>query len=119
MLAIRFARIGKTKQPTFRLTVAEKGRDTFSRALEILGHYNPRSKVCEVNAERIKYWLSVGAKPSDRVHNLLVDQNVMAGPKVKVSRGKKKAVEEGKTATPTATGEAKNQAPTPEAKASA
>lgn len=90
MLSIRFARVGKTKQPTYRLTVAEKGRDAYGRSLEILGHYNPRSKVCEVNAERIKYWISVGAQPSPRVHNLLVDQNVITTPKIKISRAKKK-----------------------------
>jgi small subunit ribosomal protein S16 len=94
MLAIRFARVGKTKQPTYRITVSDKRRDTFGRALEILGHYNPRTKVCEVQAERIKYWISVGAQPSATVHNLLVDQNVVTGPKVKVSRKRKKKAEE-------------------------
>lgn len=93
MLAIRFARVGKTKQPTYRITVSDKRRDMFGRALEILGHYNPRAKVCEVNAERIKHWLSVGAQPSSTVHNLLVDQNLIAGPKVRVSRPKKKHAE--------------------------
>ena len=90
MLAIRFARVGKTKQPTYRITVSEKGRDLYGRSLEILGHYNPRSKVCEVNSERIKYWISVGASVSPTVYNLLVDQQVIAGPKVKVTRAKAK-----------------------------
>lgn len=116
MLAIRFARVGKTKQPSYRITVSEKARDMYGKSLEILGHFNPRSNVCEVNAERIQYWLSVGAKPSARVHNLLVDQNVMTGPKVKVTRGKKKKVEEAKAAAPAATPEAKDQAPAAEAK---
>ncbi len=101
MLAIRFARVGKTKQPTYRITVSDKRQDTFGRALEILGHFNPRTNVCEVKADRIKYWISVGAQPSSTVHNLLVDQNVIAGPKIKVSRGKKKKSTEA-AAVPTA-----------------
>lgn len=119
MLAIRFARVGKTKQPSYRITVAEKGRDMYGKSLEILGHFNPRSKVCEVNAERIKYWISVGAQPSDRVHNLLVDQNVIAGPKVKVSRGKKKKAAEAAAAAPSAPAEAEEKAPAAEVKPAA
>lgn len=103
MLAIRFARVGKTKQPTYRITVSDKRRDTFGRALEILGHYNPRSKVCEVNAERMKHWLSVGAQPSATVHNLLVDQNLITGPKVKVSRAKKRPAPDAPAAPASAT----------------
>ncbi|MEK7139690.1 MAG: 30S ribosomal protein S16 [Patescibacteria group bacterium] len=102
MLAIRFARVGKTKQPTYRITVSEKGRDLYGRSLEILGHYNPRSKVCEVKKERIQYWLSVGAKPSPTVHNLLVDQHVIEGPKIKVTRAKKKTADTAPAAAPKA-----------------
>jgi len=101
MLAIRFARVGKTKQPSYRLVVSEKGRDLYGKSLEILGNLNPRSDVLNVNAERIKYWLSVGAKPSARVYNMLVDQNIIPGPKIKVSRGKKKT-EEVKATAPVA-----------------
>ena len=93
MLAIRFARVGKTKQPTFRLTVNEKSRDTFGRQLEILGSYNPRSKVAQLNAERITYWLSKGAQPSPTVHNLLVSQNLIKADKVRASKSRKKGAE--------------------------
>lgn len=90
MLAIRFARVGKTKQPTFRLTVTEKSRDTFGRQLEILGWYNPRSKAVQLDAERIRYWISKGAQPSPTVHNLLVDQNLIKADKVRASKSRKK-----------------------------
>ncbi|HLC89773.1 MAG TPA: 30S ribosomal protein S16 [Patescibacteria group bacterium] len=90
MLKIRLARVGKRKKPTFRFIVSEQSRDTFGKALEILGHYNPFSKVCEVNKERILYWLSQGAKASPTAHNLLVDQNVISGAKVKASKAGKK-----------------------------
>src|SRR3989344_3170634 len=90
MLKIRLARVGKRKKPTFRFIVSEQSRDTFGKALEILGHYNPFSKVCEVNKERILYWFSQGAKASPTAHNLLVDQNVISGAKVKASKAGKK-----------------------------
>src|SRR3989338_9486679 len=89
MLKIRLARIGKRKKPTFRFIVTETSRDTYGKALEILGHYNQFSKVCDVQKDRILYWISRGAKLSPTVHNLFVDQNVIAGPKVKASSGKK------------------------------
>ncbi|MDD5110298.1 MAG: 30S ribosomal protein S16 [Patescibacteria group bacterium] len=98
MLAIRFARVGKTKQPSYRLVVSEKGRDLYGKSLEILGNFNPRTDVSQINAERVKYWISVGAQPSARVYNFLVDQNVIPGPKLKISRAKKKKGEEAKAA---------------------
>lgn len=86
MLKIRLARIGKKKKPAYRFIVSEAGRDTFGKALEILGHYNPFTKICEVKKDRILYWISKGAKASPTVHNLLVVQNVITEPKVKASK---------------------------------
>lgn len=113
MLAIRFARVGKTKQPTFRLTVTEKSRDTFGRQLEILGWYNPRSKAVQLDAERIRYWISKGAQPSPTVHNLLVDQNLIKADKVRASKSRKKGEQ------PAAAEAAKPAAAAPAAKAPA
>lgn len=94
MLKIRLARIGKKKRPTYRFIVSEQSRDTYGRYLEVLGNYNPFSKVCEVNKDRILYWISKGAQISPTAHNLFVDQNVISGPKVKASAAGKKAVAE-------------------------
>lgn len=91
MLKIRLARIGKKKKPTYRFIVSEAGRDPFGKALEFLGHYNPASKVCEVKKDRILHWISKGAKASPTVHNLLIDQNVITGEKVKASKAGKKS----------------------------
>ncbi|MFA6255267.1 MAG: 30S ribosomal protein S16 [Patescibacteria group bacterium] len=90
MLKIRLARIGKKKKPTYRFIVSEAGRDTYGKALEILGSYNPFSKVCDVKKDRILYWISKGAQASPTAHNLLVDQNVISGAKLKASKGGKK-----------------------------
>jgi small subunit ribosomal protein S16 len=80
---IRLARRGKKNAPFYRVIVSEKARDMFGKALEIVGHYNPVSakKDIQLNEERIKYWISKGAGVSDTVHNLLVDNNIMTGPK--------------------------------------
>ena len=89
---IRLARKGKTKQPTYRLIISEKTKDTFGSFLEDLGFYNPRTNPPTINlkAERIKYWLSRGAQASPTVHNFLIDQKVIEGKKVKASKGKAK-----------------------------
>lgn len=90
MLMIRFARIGKKKQPSYRLVVSEKARDMYGRALEIIGNYNPRTKAVEIQKERISHWLSQGAQPSDTVRNLLISQGLMEGKKSPVTHINKK-----------------------------
>jgi small subunit ribosomal protein S16 len=73
MLAIRLARIGAKKQAAYRVVVMEKSRARDSRSVEIVGHYNPRQNptAIELKQERVDYWLSKGAQPSDRVVRLI------------------------------------------------
>lgn len=80
---IRLQRLGKLKQPTYRLIVSEKHRDTQYGSLEILGNYNPVQNPPLVNLkpERIKHWISVGAQMSPTVSNLLISQGVIEGKK--------------------------------------
>ena len=101
MLKIRLARVGKRKQPTYRFVINESTRDTHGNMLEILGHYNPFTKVIEVKKDRILHWISKGAQLSPTVHNMFIDQNVITGDKVHASKGKKKNAEpEVSAATP-------------------
>lgn len=86
MLTIKLSRFGKTKQPTYRILVLEKSKDPWGDYLEMLGHYNPRSKELKLNVERIKYWLGKGAQPTDTMHNMLVSQGIVEGKKKRVSR---------------------------------
>jgi small subunit ribosomal protein S16 len=79
MLNIRLSRVGKKKQPTFRVIVTEKGRDPWGKAREILGSYDPRTKKLQVEAERIKHWLSVGATVTDSVWNILLANKLVEG----------------------------------------
>ncbi|MGC2330963.1 MAG: 30S ribosomal protein S16 [Candidatus Acidiferrales bacterium] len=73
MLTIRLARIGKKKRPFYRVVVTEKTRPRNGRFVEIVGTYDPLKKpaAVEVDRERVEYWLSKGAQPSDTVRSLL------------------------------------------------
>lgn len=73
MLAIRLARFGAKKKPTYRVVVIEKQRARDSRALEVVGFYNPLTEPATVNFkhERVSHWVSCGAQPSDTVARLL------------------------------------------------
>lgn len=73
MLRIRFSRTGKVGQPSFRIVVAPHTAPVKGRYIEMLGHYLParKPKVISVNKERISYWISKGALPTDSVAALL------------------------------------------------
>ncbi|MFA6603837.1 MAG: 30S ribosomal protein S16 [Patescibacteria group bacterium] len=85
MLVLRLTRVGKKKQPSYRLIVQEKKRDPWGKALEIIGRYNPRTnpKTVDFDAERVKFWLSKGAVASDTVHNLLINAKIIKSAKRK------------------------------------
>lgn len=73
MLAIRLRRAGSKGRPFFRIVVTEAKTAREGRFVEVLGHYNPRTKPerVQINRERLAHWLSVGAAPSDTVRTLL------------------------------------------------
>jgi small subunit ribosomal protein S16 len=73
MLAIRMRRVGSKKRPFFRLVVARSEAARDGSFLEILGSYYPRAKPAkvEVDRERVDYWVSKGARPSDTVRTLI------------------------------------------------
>ncbi len=91
MLRIRLFKIGKRNQPFFRIVATDqKNPPQGGRFLEILGSYNPFTKKKIFKAERIKYWISVGAQVSDSVHNLLVAEKIIKGKKIDVHKKSKK-----------------------------
>ena len=73
MVVIRLRRAGSKKRPFFRIVVADSRGACDSSFVEILGHYNPRTKpaIVKVDAERVQYWLQHGAQPSDSVRTLM------------------------------------------------
>lgn len=82
MLAIRLKRIGKKHQASYRMVVGERRSKLKGDSTEDIGWFNPIIDKGEFKAERVKYWLSVGAKPSPTVHNLLVRFKVIDGKKI-------------------------------------
>ena len=73
MLMIRLARFGAKKRPTYRVVVIDKERARESRAVEVVGTYNPVAQPTQVllNHDRIEHWMKNGAQPSDTVARLL------------------------------------------------
>lgn len=76
---IRLTRVGATKQPTYRVVVADARSARDSRAIETIGHYNPRTEPIELNvdADKAKEWLAKGAKPSDTVVRLFKQAGIL------------------------------------------
>jgi small subunit ribosomal protein S16 len=73
VLMIRLSRMGARKQPHYRVVVIEKERARNGRPVEVVGTYNPRTNPAsiELKRERIDYWVSKGAKMSDRVSKIV------------------------------------------------
>lgn len=76
MLRIRLTRIGKKRQPYYRVVVADRDAPRDGAIVERIGHYNPLADPAEfqINEDRALYWLSVGASPTDAVRRLLEKQ---------------------------------------------
>jgi small subunit ribosomal protein S16 len=76
---IRLTRVGAKKQPSYRVVVADSRSARDSRAIETLGHYNPRSEPIEFNvdAEKAKAWLAQGAQPSETVVRLFKQAGIL------------------------------------------
>ena len=103
MLRIRLSRTGKTQQESFRIVVAPHTNAVKGKYVELLGHYVPASKekAFDVKKERVEYWISKGAKPSESLAAIFkkhgfanMDQYIPV--RAKTQRPKKK--DEGKAA---------------------
>ncbi|MFT5170642.1 MAG: small subunit ribosomal protein S16, partial [Candidatus Marinamargulisbacteria bacterium] len=115
---IRLKRFGKKKQPVYRLVAANSTEPRDGKVLEEFGFYNPRQSpsLFEINKERVQYWISVGAQPTETVYRLLSGEGLL--PKVKriskyegISKENRRKIASGEGAQET------TKASTPEAKA--
>ena len=85
MLKIRMQRTGRINMPSYRIVVVEHtASPKAGKFVEKLGTYNPKSKERILNAERVKYWMSVGAQPSATVHNMIVSLGILKAKKINV-----------------------------------
>lgn len=98
MLVIRLTRTGKTSQESFRMVVAEQSKAVKRQYVELVGHYSPTSnpKLLKFDKERIAYWISKGAQPSETVASLLKAEGVAGMEKyIKFQPDKKAAKKKG------------------------
>jgi small subunit ribosomal protein S16 len=81
MVRIRLRRMGKKKAPTYRIVVADARSPRDGKFIEIIGNYAPtrQPKVLNIDNDRAKYWLGVGAQPSDPVQYLFQKAGLIPG----------------------------------------
>ena len=85
MLMIRLQRVGRVHEPTFRVVLVDSKRGPKSgQAIEVLGNHDTRKAKnnSNVDADRVKYWISKGAQLSDTMRNLLISKKIITGKKV-------------------------------------
>ena len=101
-VSLRLSRGGSKKRPFFRIVAADIRAPRDGRYIERLGTYNPMREKDDpervnLNLERIKYWLSVGAKPTERVTGFLAKEGLLKKPEIpkqtKQDKPKKKTLE--------------------------
>jgi small subunit ribosomal protein S16 len=70
---IKLTRLGKIRNPQYRIAIADARSRRDGRAIEVIGRYHPKEEpsLIEINSERAQYWLSVGAQPTEPVLKLL------------------------------------------------
>jgi small subunit ribosomal protein S16 len=116
LLKIRLSRAGKKGQPSFRILVQEHTSAVKGKFLEEVGYYRPVTKNKEfvVKLDRIQYWMSKGAQPSDSMAVLLKKQGVTGMEKFIAPRNRKtKSKKEGGETTPVIPANAGISAPAP------
>ena len=77
MLKLRLKRIGRKKQPTYRLVIIENTTRRNGRPIEQVGYYNPLTKESYFNIYKIQNWLNYGVQPTQTVRSLLRKANIM------------------------------------------
>jgi small subunit ribosomal protein S16 len=115
MLIIRLQRVGRTHEPSFRIVLTDsKNGPKSGKAVEVLGSYDARKGkgTNHIDGEKVKYWISKGAKVSETVHNFLVDQKILTGKKINVLP-KNKIINAKKAKEAAAAAEAAAKAPKP------
>ncbi len=82
MVKIRLQRFGRRHRPFFRISAIDSRSSRDSKFIERLGHYDPiekdDAKALVINGDRVRYWLSVGAQPSETVASLLKRKGIDA-----------------------------------------
>ncbi|MBN1933644.1 MAG: 30S ribosomal protein S16 [Anaerolineae bacterium] len=98
MVRIRLRRVGKIRQASYRVVVADSESPRDGKFIEEIGFYNPRQDppTVEIQADRALYWLALGAQPSDAVARILRQTGVMAQFEALKAKPAQETVEEAK-----------------------
>ena len=95
MLMMRLQRVGRKNDPSYRIVVTDKRASTKSnKNIDLLGSYNPKLGVTEIDAAKAKHWLSMGVQPSVTVHNMLVSKKIIEAKKKNALSKKSPIVDE-------------------------
>lgn len=95
MLMIRLQRIGRKNSPHFRVVLTDRRHSTKSgKFLEVMGSYAAKEGKFAVDGDRVKYWISKGAKTTDTMHNFLISEKIITGKKINVLPSKKPIIKE-------------------------
>jgi small subunit ribosomal protein S16 len=122
---IRLLRVGKAKQPSYRVVVADSRSPRDGRIIETIGHYGPRAEpsTVDINADRALAWLRQGAQPTEQVQKLLTSMGIWStfesekGHPI-VTKLNRRGFKTGKVAAPTKAAAPAPAAPKPAAPAS-
>lgn len=74
MVKIRLTRIGRKKLPLYRIVVIDSKKARDGEYIENVGHYDPRTKNLKLNRDRVEYWISKGAQPTNTVAKLIAKE---------------------------------------------
>lgn len=92
---MRLQRVGRKNEPSYRVVVVDKRASTkTNKNVDLLGFYNPKLGVIEIDGEKAKYWLSQGVQASGTVHNMLVTKKIIDAKKINVLPKKAPIVKE-------------------------
>jgi small subunit ribosomal protein S16 len=95
MLMMRLQRVGRKNDPSYRIIVTDKRTGPkSSKHVDLLGFYSPKSGTVEIDAQKVKHWLSHGVKPSITLHNMLVSKKIIEGKKLNALSRKSPIVDE-------------------------
>ena len=113
MVRIRMQRYGRRNRPFYRIAAVEKRARRDGPVIENLGWFNPlekdASKQVEINGDRVKYWLGVGAQPSDTVRDFLAKRALIDVKAWEAQRADDRKKVEDKVAAAAAAGEKKEE----------
>jgi len=93
LLKIRLARVGKKKQPSYRVVIADARAPRDGAYVEVIGYYNPRTEpmTFELDEDKARDWLRKGAQPSERMHKLLAKKGILEPPVFAAPKAKAEA----------------------------